>query len=158
MQFIPEQIIDQKAVTLGNAEEFSALVQSLKAQQPAILAYLFSPSFEMLTQSEKEYTMFLALVIWSAVLEVHPTQPVITSEQIEASEEHNWKLLQEQKVKDFREKLNAFFDGTSQEDLLAFVEDALIQDEDDIISTEGQEYVFVSLKTIIDCLHQNIKT
>lgn len=153
MQFIPESIIDVKAETVGNPEQFSALVQELKSKQPALLAYLFSASFEMLTQSEKEYTMFLTLVIWASVLELHPEQKQITTEQVEKAEEVNWEKIQDQKSKDFRSKMDVYFQNTPQEDLLAFIEDALTHDEDDMISKEGREYVFVSIKTIVDCLH-----
>lgn len=48
-----------------------------------------------------------------------------------------------------------FFEGYFQEDLLVFVEDVLIQDEEDVLVLvfwEGQEVFFVSLKIIIDCL------
>ncbi|MFT5382917.1 MAG: hypothetical protein ACI81W_000313, partial [Saprospiraceae bacterium] len=66
-----------------------------------------------------------------------------------------WEKLSENQSKGFRDKLDVFFENTSQEDLLAFVEDALVQDEeDDMISPEGREYVFITLKTIIDCLDQ----
>jgi hypothetical protein len=156
MQFIPEAVIDNKAHALGSAQEFNSLIQSLKDQQPTLLAYLFSPSFEMLTQGEKEYAMFLALIVWASVLEHHPVQDQITTAKVESIEEQNWQVLQEQKVKDFREKLTIFFEDYSQEDLLAFVEDALMHDEDDIITQEGRAYVFIALKTIIDCLDQSI--
>ena len=156
MQFIPEQVIDEKASELGAAKEFSTYVQSLKAQQPALLGYLFSASFDMLTQAEKEYTMFLSLVIWASVLEHHSEQKLVSPEQISAAEEQNWQLLQDQKVKSFRDKITVFFDSAGQEDLLAFVEDSLEQDEDNLVTKEGREYIFVALKTIIDCLDQNL--
>lgn len=156
MKFIPEALIDQKANSLDAAPAFNTLVESLKEQQPALLAYLFSPSFDMLTQEEKEYTMFLALVVWASVLEYYPEQEQISKDKVESAEEQTWQIFQEQKAKDFREKLNVFFDQYPQEDLLAFVEDALVHDEDDIVSNEGRAYVFVALKTIIDCLDQSI--
>jgi len=152
MQFISESVIDQKSNEIGEAENFSFFVQSLKTKQPALLAYLFSESFELLTQQEKEYTMFLTLVIWEAVQVVHPEQASIKPKMIEKAEDANWEKLNDSKGKDFRAKLDVFFQDTTQEDLLAFVEDALVHDEDEIISKEGREYVFVSLKTVIDCL------
>lgn len=152
MQFIPESIIDQKAALVGANGDLSKYIQSLKEKQPAVLAYLFSESFDLLTAEEKEYTMFLNLVIWEAVQSVHPEQKEITPAAIEKAEDDNWVILNDTKSKDFREKLNAFFDNTPQEDLLAFVEDALAQDEQENVTDEGREYVFIALKTIIDCL------
>ncbi|MFT5164780.1 MAG: hypothetical protein ACI8P3_000003 [Saprospiraceae bacterium] len=155
MQFIPESIIDQKATEIGETEDFTDLIQNLKDKQPALLAFLFSENFDLLTQSEKDFTMFLTLVVWEAVLTIHPEQEFIAPEDVEAAEEANWEKLSENQSKGFRDKLDVFFENTSQEDLLAFVEDALVQDEeDDMISPEGREYVFITLKTIIDCLDQ----
>ena len=152
MQFIPETIIDQQYSQIAKDEKRTAAIQSLKAQQPAILAYLFSESFELLTQNEKEYTMFLVLVVWASISEVHPEQKQIDPKMIEKAEDKNWELLKDVKAGNFRDKLDIFFENTSQEDLLAFVEDALVQDEDEMVTKEGREYIFVALKTIIDCL------
>ena len=62
-------------------------------------------------------------------------------EEIEEIEEQNWTLLNETKAKGFREKLDAFFEDYPQEDLLAFVEDALVEDEDDFLTKEGKELI-----------------
>lgn len=155
MQFISESVIDQKATIVGETEDFAELIQNFKAKQPALLAFLFSESFDLLTQSEKDFTLFLALVVWESVNAIHPGQKLISAEEIEQAEEDNWEILSDSQAKGFRDKLDVFFDNTGQEDLLAFVEDALIQDEDEIISPEGREYVFITLKTIIDCLDES---
>ena len=154
MEFKPESIIAKKAAEIGETADFTDLIQNLKDKQPALLAFLFSENFDLLTQSEKDYTMFLTLVVWEAVREMHPEQKFIAPEDVENAEEENWEKLSENQAKGFRDKLDVFFENTSQEDLLAFVEDALVHDdeEEDMISQEGREYVFITLKTIIDCL------
>ena len=48
--------------------------------------------------------------------------------------------------------MDVFFENYQQEDLLAFVEDSLIDDEDEIVTKVGREPMFVALKSIIDCL------
>ena len=53
----------------------------------------------------------------------------------------------------FNEKIDPFFKDYPQEDLLAFVEDSLVQDEDSEITNEGRDYIFIALKTIIDSLN-----
>ncbi len=154
MQFIPESIIDQKAIEVGELSDISELIQDLKEKQPAILSFLISESFDLLTPKEKDYTLFLSLVVWKASQEVHPDQNQIDPTSIEKAEEANWEKLSDNKTKTFRNKLDIFFENNPQEDLLAFVEDALVHEEDDIVSNEGREYVFIALKTIIDCLDQ----
>ncbi|HMN89044.1 MAG TPA: hypothetical protein PKE68_03425 [Saprospiraceae bacterium] len=51
------------------------------------------------------------------------------------------------------DRLNVFFDQYLQEDLLAFIEEALADDDDDpIVTKEAREGMFVVLKTLTDCL------
>jgi len=54
--------------------------------------------------------------------------------------------------KKFRERLDEFFEETKQEDLLAFIEDALLDDEESPVSKEGREPMFVTLKAVIDTI------
>ena len=73
--------------------------------------------------------------------------------EVENAEERNWTILKLAKGRDFQERLNAFFeDHPEKEDLLSFIEDALLEDEDSPVTAEGREPLFVSLKTVIDCL------
>jgi hypothetical protein len=46
-----------------------------------------------------------------------------------------------------------FFDGYPQEDLLAFLEDSLQQDEENPVTGVGAELIAVTAKSIIDVLH-----
>jgi hypothetical protein len=59
-------------------------------------------------------------------------------------------MLEPVKSKPFQHKADVFFKDYPQEDLLAFVEDALADDEDSEVTKEGREPMFVALKTIID--------
>jgi hypothetical protein len=157
MPFIPENVIDEVAEKIGNLNgDIDALFAEFKQEQPAILAYLTSESFNVLTNAEKDYLLYLALVIWKSIGEVDPISSTITQKQIAESEEDNWAQLNESVSKNFRERLTPFFDETEQEDLLAFVEDSLTLDEEadaDLnLSKEGRDPIFIALKTIIDCL------
>ena len=55
-------------------------------------------------------------------------------------------------AKRFRDRMDIFFENYSQEDLLAFVEDNLVEDEDSLVTKEGREPMFVALKSVIDIL------
>jgi len=77
---------------------------------------------------------------------------MITEEALSIAEETNWGKMQEVSAKKFRERLDVFFSSTSQEDLLAFIEDALLDEEEGILSKEGREPIFIILKSIIDAL------
>lgn len=153
--FISEKIIDNITKSLDNEENsYDEAIGDMQAKQPILFSYLLSESFKLLLEEEKEYLLYLALVIWKAVdLEV-AALPLLDSEKIEEVEEKNWTLFNETKARKFNEKLDVFFDKYPQEDLLAFVEDALVDDDDEdaFVTKEGKELLFIGLKTTIDAL------
>lgn len=152
MQFVPEEAIDATAEKLGAEINFDELILDFKARQPALVAYLFSEDFDLLNQQEREYLLFLTLVIWKTCEDMDPGIPAIASDQLEEQEETNWGILLKSTAKKFNERIDPFFENYPQEDLLAFVEDALEIDEETEVTKEGREYIFVALKTMIDCL------
>lgn len=154
MQFIDENTIDEIAVKLGTSETSrAAAVNALRTEQPVLLAYLFSENFDAFLDREREYLLFLVLVIVeSAKAKAQQPLPVISEDVLGEAEEANWSTIQTVSAKRFRERLDVFFENTNQEDLLAFVEDALIDEEDGLLSKEGREPIFIVLKSIIDAL------
>lgn len=158
MQFISEDIIEAAVQNLESSEEIlEVAIQDMQQKQPVLLGYFFSENFDAFTQAEKEYLLYLLIVIWKSVNEIVDTLPQIEEEQISALEEANWDTFLDSKSKDFRSRLDAFFENYLQEDLLAFVEDALVEDDEDeeaFITDEGRPALFISLKTVIDCLNQ----
>lgn len=155
MKFVDEQQIDQAATELeASPETFEAAVKAMQEEQPILLAYNFSESFKAFTEAEQQYFLYLMLVLWKAVHTVNGPVPQVDLTRLSELEEHNWDTIQSSTGKTFRERLDPFFEDYDQEDLLAFAEDALTQDEDgeEVVSREGQEALFVSLKTVIDAL------
>ncbi|MCB0570760.1 MAG: hypothetical protein KDC66_13385 [Phaeodactylibacter sp.] len=154
LSFISEQHIEEAAMGLNASE--TALEQAMAAfqeQQPILFSYFFTENFQAFTEEEKEYILYLVLVIWEAFRRAGAPGTKATEQQLAAAEEYNWGLMEQSRAKDFHQRLGLFFQGYPQEDLLAFVEDALAEDEeDDIVTPEGREAIFISLKTAIDCL------
>ncbi len=151
--FISEQIIDSITDALDNQENsYDKAIGDMQAKQPILFSYLLSESFKLLTDEEREYLLYLALVIWKAVDAEVAAMTMLDSEKIEEVEERNWTLFNETSAKGFNDKLNVFFDKYPQEDLLAFVEDALVDDEDSFVTKEGKELLFIGLRTTIDAL------
>lgn len=150
--FISETVIDKVILQLENADH-DKLVDAFAEDQPEILAYLLSEDSEMFSENEQELLMYLAIVIWQSVMAATPSTPLILTNVIEEAEEKNWEIWDNSKGRTFRDRLNVFFDKTDQEDLLAFIEDSLVDDEDqDPITDEGREFLFMTLKTMVDCL------
>lgn len=150
--FVSEQIIDDVAEELGASEaEFQMTLQELEQHQSVLLAYLFSDNFSLFTDKEREFLLFLIIVVYESIKRVNGMPKVIDEEQISQTEEHNWTRLQGVKGKGFHERLDVLFQDTPQEDLLAFAEDALSDIEDGFVTKEGREAIFVTVKSVVDC-------
>lgn len=149
--FIDEATIETILTSLAEKDDqyYGMLVQLFQQEQPALFSYLFSENMELLTDEEKNYLLYLSLVIWQSVGVLAQT---VDEEMVGQLDEENWALLSEASAKIFRDRLDVFFDNYHQEDLLAFAEDALADDEDDIVTKEGRELMIVCLKTVIDSL------
>ncbi|TNE56609.1 MAG: hypothetical protein EP344_12105 [Bacteroidetes bacterium] len=160
MDFVSEKIIDAVIDNLDNLsdDQYEKQMEQFSAAQPVLVAYLFNEdNFHLLTEDEKGYLRYLALIAWVANQKVNgPVEPV-SEEVIGQAEEANYAILEASTAKRFRERLDGFFEHTPQEDLLAFAEEAVLEDEDDpeaLVTREGRELIFVALKTVIDVLTQ----
>ena len=150
MKVITEDQVDEAALVIGNLNDYEELLVTLSETQPALINYLYSESFQSFTAEEQQLFLFVGLVIWKSIDQQYDAIPELSEEDIANTEEKNWNLMDSLSKGDFRTRLTPFFDEYSQEDLLAFVEDSVTPDEDNVVTEEGKEYLFISLKTIID--------
>lgn len=152
MKFINEEQIDLASEQLETSEQaFVHSLEDLRQHQPIVFSFLLSENLEALTIPERDYMFYLLAILWQAVRDELPPGKTITEEALGEAEEQNWTLLQASKSKRFRERLDPFFEDYPQEDLLAFLEDALIDEEEGLLTREGREPIFISLKSILDC-------
>ncbi len=162
MAFVSEVVIERVLDTLATTppDRYEVLVVSFAEAQPVLAGWLVSDSFDILTEAEREYLLYLALIVWKAALEAQEVLPRVDEARISELEEHNWTILNSTQGKTFRDRLTPFFEAYPQEDLLAFVEDALAIDEfseqeelpEQVVTREGREPLFIGLKTMIDAL------
>ena len=152
MKFINEEQIDFASEHLETSEQaFVHTLEDLQRQHPIVFSFLLSENLEVLTVAERDYMFYLLAILWKALRDDLPAGTVISEKALGEAEERNWTLLQASKSKRFRERLDPFFEDYPQEDLLAFLEDALVDEEEDLLTREGREPIFVSLKSILDC-------
>ena len=154
-KFISEDQIEATIAALDADDQvFAEAIEEFKEEQPVIFSFFFSESVKLLTQAEREFLFYLGVIIWKSIQSNWPHAiPEISEEQLGAAEENNWTLLESITSKNFNDRLNPFFEDSPQEDLLAFVEDMLVPEEDNNdLSKEGREPIFVTLKSVIDCL------
>lgn len=155
MKIVTEDILDSVVERFDDSDAaYESAVEALEQEQPVLLGYLFSEEFEAFTQEEKEYVLLLSTIIWNSIKEANDgTLPQVTEKALVEAEEQNWAKLEGITTTHFHERMDVFFDNYAQEDLLAFVEDALADDEEDpMVTKEAREAIFVTLKTVIDCL------
>lgn len=156
---ISEKTIEAAAESIGSQDEngYQKLLESFKMKHPVVLAYLFSENLDLLTEEERNILLYLILVTRKSYLKENRNEPAPVSEDmLENAEDQNWTKLVDNNERDFRERLNPFFEGTRQEDLLAFFEDILMDDEEETVTKAGREYIFVAAKTVIDVWCRNI--
>ena len=152
--FVSENMIDAVILELEEAD-FEQEVAILGEKQPVLLGYVLSEDFELLTNEEREWLLYLVLVVWKATEKVYGKTGPLSKNALETAEEANWERLEPVTTKRFRDRMTPFFDNYDQEDLLAFVEDSLTEDEEDteaVVTKEGREPMFVALKSVIDVL------
>lgn len=157
MKPIQEQTIDQILDRIDNMEEgrYEQWADAFAKNQPMLSAWLFGDTFSALKTDEKGFLEYLTLSIWLSVQEIQKEIPTVSEDLIGSREERNCTMMEASKASDFRKKLNVFFEDYPQEDLLAFVEDALLEDEDNengLVTKGGRDLMFIALKTVIDVL------
>jgi hypothetical protein len=153
MLFIDEKTIDLAIDAISDSDErYDAALESIESQQAELMAYIFGEDEATFSDEEKDFLLYLLLIIWEAIrLKVSAIAPVTAAALAEA-EEATWESMEANVGKKFRERLDEFFEETKQEDLLAFIEDALLDDEESPVSKEGREPMFVTLKAVIDTI------
>ena len=121
----------------AQGEEFHAEFES----------YLEAEIYPNLTPEEAEVLHFCVCVIYGSL---HSKEMVVDFD-LDAypdAEEYNWSLRD--KDKSFEKSLELYFENYPEEDLLAFAEDMIVEDEDQELSIAGQEIIFITCKSYID--------
>lgn len=149
--FISETIIDNVVEVLEQVD-FEQEITHFTEEYPVLIEYWGAEDFALLTQDERELMLYVLLVLVKSVEKAKGKLPPLSNESLENAEEKNWERLDNVTAKRFRDRMDVFFDNYPQEDLLAFVEDNLVEDEDSIVTKEGREPMFVALKSVIDVI------
>lgn len=155
MKFVSEDIIDQVIEDLEQLGEdkYEAKMEAFSEAQPVVVAWLFSEQFDLLTEDERGFMQYLTLIAWLAFEKVNGPLEPISEDELGEAEEKNYEVLELSTAKKFRDRLNPFFENTPQEDLLAFAEEAVLEEEgesDPLVTAAGREPIFVAIKTLVD--------
>lgn len=142
-----ERVLDRLE---SGTDDYEQEIQDFATAQPFLMAYIANEENEAFAEEELETLLFGTLVIYQSITDERTEPPVATEQGIEKAEEANYAVVNAVKG-NFRAKLDPFFDTTKEEDLLAFAED-LVSGEDEGITKEAREPLFITLKTVVDVL------
>ncbi len=138
---ISESTIEQHIENI-NADVDSAIMYFVEKEKD-FSSFLLGDDFHLLTEEEKHTLLFIHLVLHKSL---EDNETPFDVERFQAKEENNWTLIDD-KSKSWEEKVNQLFEGFAEEDLLAFTEDMLADDE---ISQLAKELIFVTAKSYIE--------
>lgn len=150
MKIISENEIEAVLDKFENKGYFDDLSKALIENQPHVISYFDSESFDILTEEEKDILWYCSLVIYGATQRLIEKIPIVPQEVLNDWEEKNYEVAGDNMK--FTQMADTFFENYAQEDLLAFVEDTLIPDDEDVLTPVGRKILFISLKTFIDAL------
>jgi hypothetical protein len=154
MNFVNESTIENVITQLEDEKYFMEQLSFLDKNHPILLSFIGNDRLELLTDEEIYFLEFMTLVIYLSCKEELKKDIRIDGKTLEKNEENNWELWNENIKKSVKNAFDIYFQNYPQEDLLAFVEDVLQNDEDQNITSVGMEIIAVTSKSIIDTLHE----
>ena len=111
--------------------------------------YMNSEGFKGLSESERQMLFFVNSVIYHTCVSAE-TPIDFDIESFQEKEEANWSVRE---AEDKWEKaVDNYFQDYEEEDLLAFVEDMLVEEEIRRLSDIGKEVILITAKSYIDLL------
>lgn len=143
---IPESTINTIVEQMENGSNTEVNDNALD-KHAVYLEYLEGDS-SVLFDEEKEYLLGIVFVLLESIGIV-----IDDIESLVSHEEKNWEVIQSNKQ--IKSAFDLFFDGYSEEDLLAYVEDSLSvnpdeEEEFEFLTQVGIEFMVVKAKSIID--------
>lgn len=147
---IEEPIIEGVAASLtAESLEVDQLVGDTMDAAPGVVAFLSQDSVRLLTDDEYAMLWYIVTVILRSWQQVHGSLPDLTVESLGDQEEQLWTWYDQDAKLPFSQRLDRFFDATKEEDLLAFVEDMTVLDDDHIITEAGRPIIVVMASAIV---------
>jgi len=150
MKTILEKEINDVLQKLENESiDLDSTLVSFTKWQPFFFQFLSSENFKLLKEKEFDLLIFLLSTIFLVSEQIG--EETIEAKLIEELDEQNWTILNDSAS--FENAKDQFFNKYEQEDLLAFVEDSLVEDNEELVTQVGKEIIFLTTKTFIDCLN-----
>ena len=163
MVIVSDQIINDVYYRLAelSEENAGALMDTMAAEQPAVLSYLMANASELDTETESEIMMFTGVVLWQCFKESNPSLPTVSEDTVDTHEQANIELMQKMDEMSMNGEVDAVQNMISeyqQEPLLQYAISALTNEEpeeedeeaEELIGEEAQGIMLIVFKTVID--------
>ena len=163
MQIISEDIVEKTWQKISGMSPSDAplLVKKMEKQQPVLLSYLLGVNNDMLNQDERELLIYIGIVVWQIMLKGDKSLKKVSEKTLDERERNNLKMLEYLEGEtDLVKTTKKIIENYNQSEVLKYIIEALMEEELDkeAISTEIRDEnigaMFISLKTMIDCLDQ----
>jgi len=159
MEKISAEIVREtwQALDEVDADCATEMANGMGKQQPVVLAYLMTATENYsMNQDESELLIFLGLSIWKMMTRAEGPLPSVTPARLDEIEENNLKMLEYlagESDEDFITTVEMIIDNYPQSEILRYVVDELMLNNQVPVSDENKGHMLISLKTAIDCLN-----
>ena len=137
---------------------FEEEVEHWTQWQPQLASYILSDDFSLLSETEREILLFGSTVLFSLASQKDKAANPISEDVIGELDEANWTWIEEAEGRHLSEKMDGWFTSYPEPELLAFIEDLCLDEEQEDISPSGGEMMVVALKTVADALFLEVSS
>lgn len=144
---INENLIDKIVESIHKEDDSTS--QKFADEQTVFLELLQTQQFPIMDEEARLMLFFITQVIYLSFDHAEEEQPEFDMDLYLECEDKNWAVAEANKQ--WEDALDYFFDGYPEEDLLAFTEDMLVEDEDQPpIRDTDKQLIFITAKSYID--------
>lgn len=159
MRVVTDEMIQQVLQEQGEKDfwQTERLIARMSREQPAILSYLMGANEdqEQYNFDEKQLLFFLGVNISQMMQQIEAEMKQVSMADLQAAQEKNiqmFEYLENETPNDFESTTALIFKEYNQKNVLRYVIETLLDDDDPHIRPDRKGLIFFDLKTILDCL------
>ena len=149
---VAEQDIEQAILAIENASSGpKERFEHHSERFPTLTAFLFSEDMDILNEEEQALFLFIGDVLFTTWAFIEREDPTCSIEDVEDILDEIWERWE--KAKTINDKMDTLFEYEEEEELLAFVEDMIL--DNDELSLAAKMAIAVNCATIIKGLQMS---
>ena len=149
MNKISTEIVERtwKEMSTMSPLNYPKLINKFSKEQPFILTYLIAVDGQQFNEDERELLLYLGVVVWMMMSRGNNPLPKVTEKIIDDAEEKNIKMLEYlegETETDFYETTDTILQDYNQPEVLRYVVEALMEDDDEDVDIQEENHFAVS--------------